>query len=1201
MAESASSPHLSPGCSRERPCATGGTARRPPTGLPSTIGAYEVIGRIGYGGMGEVVLARDKYGHEVAIKLLGAGRPVGDKYAKRFMREARALAVLQHRNICRIYGVEEDRGRPCMVMEHVRGVSLTGVLDYLADPTSSSGTTGESGGGEELSTIVEDAGRRLPTGGWNEERVVRPPGTRGRTLAVSQAIGLVMRLCEAVHYAHEHGILHRDIKPSNVIIRPDGEPVLLDFGVAKQREKAGEEQLTVTGQMFGTIEYMSPEQALSSRDVDERADVYSIGAILYELLTGTRHFASSGNVVLDAKRLEIHEPSSPRRVCARVDKELEAIVLKALSPDRGRRYRSANQLRQELVRYRGGEPVMARAPTPWYRLGRKLRRHKTAVVLSILVLALAAALGGYFAWEYYRQWGTWVRVFHHDFRTDPAAARHFVFLDEDGAAGQAWPAGSGGLDMGGRDGWCWLKNVKVSGNVRVVAQIAYDGIPDGFEVVINSAADTAIPSYYVPRGYSCQVGGYRGTLDFVSINKSPGMARVGNPVPSVARRDTAITIMLQRQGKDIDLYINGECRASERDNLPFWGPEFGRIGFRTYAQALRLLSVDVYDMALPEKAPPTIAGEALAASGFYEDAIEVYLNIARDYRGSSLGERAMVGAALSAYEIPGGAGERKADSIIAAFSRLYPRSTYWEVVRERQLAYLWRKGEFDRALLLLQDHFRSYPSSEIALELNTIRPDVTVGPAHRSALLQWVIQTPGLTSLDMSTTGPEFAAELEGVRLTSLNCRSSGLSNLSPLHDHQLRWLRASENRISDLSPLAGQPLTYLNIGRNYVEDLGPLAGAPLAVLNASHNRIRELSPLSGCPLEDLNVAVNLISDLSPLADCPLTRLRVNANRVRSLAPLAGARIEYLACEDNPIEDFSPLKGMPLTKLHCGRTRLGDLTKLKGLPLRSLECSATGIRDLSPLRGMPLEEFYCAENQISDIRPLAELPLERLSISQNPVSSLQPLRGLPLRAISFNNCRVSSLLPLRGMPLEHVDCRNNPITSLAPLVEDPPARFYFFTKTLPVSELERAVRIWESSPSTKRHALHARMLLFVKENRYTQLRSFATPFEGHHYLLVPLRLSWEEADRWSRRCGGHLVTLTSDRERRFMASLKGNDEHSWVGLRKVEEELQWVTGESVAYVEQRISRGRRDRWAMVQRRLQPWPAYATAFVIVEWD
>jgi hypothetical protein len=216
-----------------------------------------------------------------------------------------------------------------------------------------------------------------------------------RILPFGQTLSLFARICEGVQFAHEQGILHRDLKPGNVLLRLDGEPLVADFGLAKLEEE-NEQSLSVSGHVVGTIENMSPEQAESSKDVDERADVYSLGTILYQMLTGRRHFQTTGNIFADAASLKHHQPVRPRQWNPRIDPDLELIVLKALRPNPVERYRTVSALLADLNRYRRGESVKAR-PVSVVDLARKVvQKHApmaAVILLALLTLTFGAVFG----------------------------------------------------------------------------------------------------------------------------------------------------------------------------------------------------------------------------------------------------------------------------------------------------------------------------------------------------------------------------------------------------------------------------------------------------------------------------------------------------------------------------------------------------------------------------------------------------------------------------------------------------------------------------------------------------------------------------------------------------------------------------------------------------------------------------------------
>jgi eukaryotic-like serine/threonine-protein kinase len=345
----------------------------------TVIGPYKLVELIGEGGMGTVWMAQqtEPVKRLVALKLIKAGMDSKQVLA-RFEAERQALALMDHPNIARVLDAGTTAaGRPYFVMELVKGIPITRYCD--------------------------------------EHR-----------LTPQERLDLFVPVCQAVQHAHQKGIIHRDLKPSNVLIaRYDGRPVpkVIDFGVAKAAGQQLTEHTLVTGfgAVIGTLEYMSPEQAeLNQLDIDTRSDIYALGVLLYELLTGT--------TPLDKKRLKdaaIHEalrlireeepprPSTrlsttasqpsiaanrglePKRLRGLVRGELDWIVMKALEKDRNRRYETANGFAMDVQRYLADEPVLACPPSVVYRFRKFVRRNKGPVVaVLLLLLALTAGIVG---------------------------------------------------------------------------------------------------------------------------------------------------------------------------------------------------------------------------------------------------------------------------------------------------------------------------------------------------------------------------------------------------------------------------------------------------------------------------------------------------------------------------------------------------------------------------------------------------------------------------------------------------------------------------------------------------------------------------------------------------------------------------------------------------------------------------------------
>lgn len=332
------------------------------------IGPYEILHEIGRGGQGVVYRARQPgTGRDIAVKRLISGSFASVEARQRFEREIRATAALDHPHIVTVFAREIIDGQPVLAMQWIDGVPIT---EWTA-PTNTESSAGAA-------TLHRGAGRR----------------------ALPEMLGALLKVTQAVHYAHQRGLIHRDLKPSNILVDARGEPHLLDFGLAKIIDAPEDDAaaLTQAEGVVGTPSYAAPEQLEGAADgIDIRADVYALGVVLYRMLTGELPHAPSRSAAQALAAIRAAGPAPPSRRVAECDRELDAIVLKALAVDPGERYQSMDAFAADLRRYLAGEPVAAHPPGVAYQLRKFITRHRGpavlagAAVLSLIAFAVVAA------------------------------------------------------------------------------------------------------------------------------------------------------------------------------------------------------------------------------------------------------------------------------------------------------------------------------------------------------------------------------------------------------------------------------------------------------------------------------------------------------------------------------------------------------------------------------------------------------------------------------------------------------------------------------------------------------------------------------------------------------------------------------------------------------------------------------------------
>jgi serine/threonine protein kinase/tetratricopeptide (TPR) repeat protein len=356
---------------------------------PTMLGEFRIIREIGRGGMGVVYEAKQlSLGRHVALKVLPATASQDPRQRQRFQIEAQAAALLHHDHIVPVFGIGFDQGAHYFAMQLIDGQPLTKVIQELIAQSSPESHTGSSAQTCEFT----------PEAGLVKAAAPRSPGNssldreRCRTTA-----RLGLQAAQALEHAHQIGVIHRDIKPSNLLIDGRGKLWVADFGLARIPQE--EFDLTRTGDLVGTLRYMSPEQVRAERGgVDKATDIYSLGVTLYELLTLRPAYTASSRQEL-VQRILHDDPVRPRRINPSIPRDLETIIFKCIEKEPSARYSSADEFADDLRRFLEDQPIRARRPSLMNRAVKWSRRHRPAVVAGITALILTLATSTAVLWE----------------------------------------------------------------------------------------------------------------------------------------------------------------------------------------------------------------------------------------------------------------------------------------------------------------------------------------------------------------------------------------------------------------------------------------------------------------------------------------------------------------------------------------------------------------------------------------------------------------------------------------------------------------------------------------------------------------------------------------------------------------------------------------------------------------------------------
>jgi serine/threonine protein kinase len=1005
------------------------------------IGPYKLLQQIGEGGMGVVYMAEQQkpVRRRVALKIIKPGMDSRQVIA-RFEAERQALAMMDHPNIARVLDAGcTDSGRPYFAMELVQGIPITKYCD-------------------------------------------------DKQLSPQERLELFVEVCHAVQHAHQKGIIHRDLKPSNVLIAIyDGKPIpkIIDFGVAKALHQQLTEKTMFTqfGAVVGTLEYMSPEQAdMDLVGTDTRSDIYSLGVLLYVLLTGTtpmdgKKLRSLGyaEMVKTIREVDPPKPSTrlsqsahdlanisakrhtePRRLKKLVAGDLDWIVMKCLEKDRSRRYETANGLAMDIRRHLHDEAVTACPPGQLYKLQKLVRRNKlactaAACVMGALVVGLAASL-----WQAGRAEREATRAQNEAERAQNEAGRA---AHEAERARSAEHQAVSALDELRATAPTFAAEAKT-----LAAKGQFDLAIEKLNYAVKLEPDA--PEFLVAKGdlYLCQLktreaaAGYHDALRLkAGFGPAEMKAKLCDQllaVPPSAQGKLSLESLVKvysalkpNKRSDAELKAVREAYANEKERLwKYWLPRlqslpmFAKLKLDTFATNISRFNIrDDGQLSL-----------FLEGMDFSDLSQLKNLPIADLYilRCKNVADVQVLAEmpSLENVTIPVLARHIEALHKLPKLKRLSFSATQAapsadERARLRSLVLIAQQQK-QGSINFLDLNASIHRMILFDIDIQSIRPtpDTTAEEFWKEyANLSW------LSRLRDSAIKPnEIRREGDGTWGLNYN-KKQEFTDLTILHGMPISKIECGGTSVTDLSPLRSLPLKQLWLWSTNVTDLTPIKGMPIVWLDICRTKIHDLSPLKGMPLEYLALDATEVSDLSPLRGMPLNHLRLmDCANLTDLSPLADVKqLTHLVLPPH-FTDFDFLHTLPkLERLSFHEAQFGNYPPDKSTDEFWKEYGPNDWRSALRKSGIKAEWMRKGDDGtwdvgldragIRDLTLLHGAPISVLSLGGNEITDLSPLRGMPLKQLVLWGTKVTDLSPLKGMQLELLWLDGTEVKDLSPL------------------------------------------------------------------------------------------------------------------------------------------------------------------------
>jgi serine/threonine protein kinase len=740
----------------------------------------------------------------------------------------------------------------------------------------------------------------------------------------------MISIAEAVEHAHEHQIFHRDLKPANIMLRKNMDPVVMDFGLAKMNygQESNEMSLSMSGQIIGTIEYMAPEQAKSSKTVDQRADIYSLGAILYQMLTGEKHFKSSGNILTDAIGLERHTPRRPKEWNPMISADLETITMKALRPDPNDRYQTIQSFLQDLQAVSNGSRIEARDLFLTELLWRWAKNNKTISSLSVLFIFLLTLS---------------LIIFVVNLNAEKTKAQKALsYLKQEQLARE-------NLSHEAAPRFLLEARAHLQANDFEKANISLN-------IASNLNRDLAEAKWL----QACFHIIHKRFQEATSILKNIHKHKNSEKLHSLSRQlsiDSA-NDQLWAQVQDI-LIKENEFRLAERINsdreklFEIWKLRIEQEYQAELKESRGLLSLSLSQIQSLNaiKGIPiedlTIANSPALSDISSLSGLPLIKLTLKDTNVSDLS--AISTAPLKELILLRCKVEKLTASISWNLSHL--------IINDCPIQSL--DSFKDQPLFFLELGNISMENLEFISKMQLNHLIVNNLPIHD---LSPITNLP-LEHLRLEEIPANDISSLSSLTLKSLMLKQMKISSLEPLKNMKLESLNLEHSQFDHLSVIKHMKLQDIDLDHTNVKDIAFLKDMPIVTIDLENTNIDNIDVLRGMELKSLDLDRLPIKNIDLVKGMPLEALDIERTLVDNLEPLRGLPLKHLDMGDCDATDLEPLNNMPLEELYLHRHYLNDgnrkfknlqvIKSLKNLKLLSINMKSLSQEDQEMLRSIP--------------------------------------------------------------------------------------------------------------------------------------------------------------------------------------------------------------------------------------------------------